>query len=163
MLFADDTAIYCSTLSSVDLQRLLNEDLQSARQKLAEWSQINSECLKNKVYDYWRNAKTKSPWLTAKLLIEEDSLERVQQFKYLGVVINENLDWTEHIDHIYTKIAKRLWLLNRIKYLLPRRPRELIFNSLILPILNYGDVVWWDRCNTVLMDRINSGSTKQSS
>ena len=151
LLFADDTAIYYSASSSVDLQRILNEDLDRVKNWLND-HRLTLNVSKTK-FMIIGGTQRLNRLGSLKLLIEEDSLERVQQFKYLGVVINENLDWSEHIDHIYTKIAKRLGL-RKIKYLLPSTSRELIFNSLILPILDYGDIVWVDRCNTLLMDRI---------
>ena len=86
--------------------------------------------------------------------IDEDPLEQVEHFKYLGVVINENLTWSDHIDSIQTKVAKRLGILKRIRHLIPRKSREIVFNTLILPILDYGDIVWGDRFNNTLMDHL---------
>ena len=42
-------------------------------------------------------------------------LEEVQSCKYLGVMINNNLTWHDHIEFIKSKINKKLGLLKRIK------------------------------------------------
>ena len=56
--------------------------------------------------------------------------EEAQSFTYLGLVINENLVWEEHIDKINRKQG-RFW---RIKSSLPQNARLIFFNSFILPL-----------------------------
>jgi hypothetical protein len=66
----------------------------------------------------------------------------VNNNKYLGVTITANFTWSEHIDRISVKVNQRLGLLHRIKHLLPLNARILFYNSLVLPIFDYADVVW---------------------
>ncbi|CAB4000393.1 Hypothetical predicted protein [Paramuricea clavata] len=49
-------------------------------------------------------------------------------------------------------VAKRLGLLKRVKHLLPRQSRELVYKTVIQPVLEYGDIV--DRFNNTLMERL---------
>ena len=56
-------------------------------------------------------------------------------------MINNILSWHEHIDYIKFKINKKLGLLRRIKNYLPIHNR-LFFNSYILPIFDYADIIW---------------------
>ena len=62
------------------------------------------------------------------------------------------MEWSDHIDYIQSKVAKRLGLLKRVKHL-PVKSREIIYNTMIQPILDYGDIVWGDRFNQTQMDR----------
>ena len=71
------------------------------------------------------------------LRIEEDEIEHVGCYKYLGVIISETLSWADHVE----SIQKRLGILRRIKHLLPRHSRQTVVNSLILHLLDYGDLV----------------------
>ena len=73
-------------------------------------------------------------------------------FKYLGITISSNFTWSDHVDCISAKINQRLGLLRRIKHLLPLNARLLFYNSLILPIFDYADIVWGDKNNSVLMN-----------
>ena len=57
------------------------------------------------------------------LTIKEKELDRVNFYKYLGVIINENLSWTDHVDYIKNKVSQRFGVLQRIKHLLPRDTR----------------------------------------
>ena len=53
--------------------------------------------------------------------------------------------------HIRNKINKKLNLLRRIKPYLPLSARITFFNSFILPLFDYGDIIWGDRGNASLM------------
>ena len=78
-------------------------------------------------------------------------VEGVEDFKYLGVTFSSDMTWSDHIDHLSAKINKRLGLLKRIKHLLPRFARLLYYNSLVLPLFDYGDIIWGDKNNSTLM------------
>ena len=51
-----------------------------------------------------------------------------------------------------SKVNQRLGLLRRIKHLLPFTARLLFYNSLVLPISDYADLVWGDKNNVTLMN-----------
>ena len=57
--------------------------------------------------------------------------------KLLGLQIDKNLDWKEHINCIIKKVNSRLSLLRRIKCFLPQFAHMLFYNSMIQPILDY--------------------------
>ena len=133
-LFADDTVLYCSSQSARDPQTMLNQDLD----RLAQWLYEHKLTL--------NVSKSKFMLLNTleefTLTIKEKDLERVNSYKYLSVIINETLSWTDHVDHIKTKVSQRLGVLQRIKHLLPRDTRELFVKVMVLPILDYADVTW---------------------
>ena len=54
------------------------------------------------------------------LKIEEDELSRESSYKYLGIIINENMTWGDHIASLQKKVTKRIGLLKRINHLIPR-------------------------------------------
>ena len=87
--------------------------------------------------------------------IEDVPLEEIQSYnnnnKLVGVAINKNLTWHDYIDYIKAKINKKLGLLRRIKNYLPLKCRLLFYNSYILPLFDYADLVWGDRGNETLM------------
>lgn len=51
------------------------------------------------------------------LLVEQDELENVREFKYLDIVINQHLTWQDHIEMLHSKVAQRLGVLKRIRHL----------------------------------------------
>lgn len=72
-------------------------------------------------------------------------LDEVSSFEYLGIVINNRLTWQDHVDQKFLKINKQLGLLKRIRYCLPLDARLLFFNSYVLSLFDYADIVWGDR------------------
>ena len=58
------------------------------------------------------------------------------------------MEWSDHIYYIQSKVAKRLGLLKRVKHL-PVKSREIMYNTMIQLILDYGDIV-----NQTQMDRL---------
>ena len=52
------------------------------------------------------------------------------------------------------KINQRIGLLRRAKMFIPLKPRLTIYNALILPLFDYANIVWGDKSNTNLMDRL---------
>ena len=65
--------------------------------------------------------------------------------------MNETLTCSDHVDYISAKVNQRLGILRRIKHLLLIHTRELCIKSMILPGLDYIDIVWEDKQNKTLM------------
>ena len=69
-------------------------------------------------------------------------LEQQRYFKYLGVVVNESLSWNNHVSYIASRVYPKLKLLNRISSFLSPAILLKIYKMTILPILDYGCIVW---------------------
>ena len=80
-----------------------------------------------------------------------DNVNNVNRFKYLGIFISSGFTWTNHVEYIAGKINQRLGLLNHIKHLLPFSAHLLFYNSLVMPLFDYADLVWGDKHNVILM------------
>ena len=92
--------------------------------------------------------------------IFDHNVNNVNSFKYLGIFISSDFTWTKHVEYIAGKINQRLGLLNRIKHLLPFSARLLFFNSLVMPLFDYADLVWGDKHNVTLMTSLQVLQTK---
>ena len=55
-----------------------------------------------------------------KLKIRNNELEVVQKRKYLGVTIDNSLNWKEHIKSVSTKVPKAIGFLKHSKMFLPQ-------------------------------------------
>ena len=62
--------------------------------------------------------------------------------KFLGVIIDKNLTWYDHIHYIYDKISKGVGILSKLKYMLPMCILKLIYNAIISPYISYCNIVW---------------------
>ena len=149
-LFADDTALYCTASTAAELQLKLNEDLDLVNDWLTT-HKLTLNVSKTKLMVIAGRQKL-ARVEEIELLVNENTIEQTDSFKYLGVKLNETMEWSDHVDYI--QAAKRLGLLKRVKHLLPVKSREIMYNTMIQPILDYGDIVWGDRFNQTQMDRL---------
>ena len=78
--------------------------------------------------------------------------DSVNKFKYLGIMLASDFTWSDHVEYVISKVNQRLGLLSRIKHLLPFTARLLFYNSLVLPVFDYDDLVWGDKNNVTLMN-----------
>ena len=151
-MFADDMAFYCSETSATDLQRKLNYDLQSISSWLQE-HKLTLNIKKSKFMIIGSQVKLKN-FQDVQLVLEQDSLENVTEFKYLGIIINQHLTWHDHVEILHSKVAQRLGVLKHMRHLLPVYARKLYVMTMIVPLLNYASVVWGDKNNKTLMNSL---------
>lgn len=74
--------------------------------------------------------------------IDGNTIERVRFTKFLGVYIDEDLNWKHHTAQISKKISKSLGILNRVKYILPRQILITLYLTMIHPYLIYCNIIW---------------------
>ena len=70
-------------------------------------------------------------------------MERVIAFKLLGVHVASNLKWSQHVDAITSKAAKRLHFFKQLKRSgTGRDDLRCFFTTVIRPVLEYACPVW---------------------
>ena len=149
-LYADDTVLYCFSKEPHQLESKLNADLYN----VAMWLKANKLTLnltktKSMLIGSNRKLVNISPM---SLFIFDCKLDSVSTFRYLGIKLASDFTWSDHVEHVISKVNQRLGLLRRIKHLLPFTARLLFYNSLVLPIFDYADLVWGDKNNVELMN-----------
>ena len=76
------------------------------------------------------------------ILIDNTPIGRVQEHKFLGIIIHENLSWKPHITSICDKVAKVIGILSKSRRYLPSVTLKTLYNSLFLPYINYCNLIW---------------------
>ena len=76
-----------------------------------------------------------------KIILSEHVIEQCKHAKFLGVYIDERLNWDEHIKQVSGKISKNLGALRHLKNILTCKLLQLVYNSLILPYLTYYNII----------------------
>ncbi len=76
------------------------------------------------------------------LRMNNEVVERVNTFKYLGVYLDTHLTFDFHIDKVYKKTCSKVGLLKKVRYLVDRPTASTLYKSLVLPHLDYCDVVY---------------------
>ena len=70
------------------------------------------------------------------------TIKREKSIKFLGVLIDENITWKDHIQTIENKISKNIGILFKAKCLLNRKCLRSIYFSFINCYLNYANIAW---------------------
>ena len=76
------------------------------------------------------------------LKINNVKLDRVYEYRYLGVYLDDSLSWSNHVNYTANKISKTNGMLKRLSYLLPKHILTTLYNSLINPYLHYCILTW---------------------
>ena len=75
------------------------------------------------------------------LSINNSPIKRVNSHKHLGIVLNDKLTWTDHVEPICKRASKKLRLLNRNRQTFSRNVLVKLYKSTILPMVEYGSVL----------------------
>ena len=73
------------------------------------------------------------------------AIDRLTSFKYLGVTTDEKWNWKAHVRNLIKKLGHRICVFNRICHMLDTKSRIAYYNGLVLPHLDYGDILWGDQ------------------
>ena len=84
------------------------------------------------------------------LKIDNINIEYVNFFNFLGLTIDSRLTWENHTINMSNKCLRIIGTLNRIKYFVPLNIRLMLYNTLILPHLNYCVTAWGYQCNRII-------------
>ena len=77
------------------------------------------------------------------LSLGNQTLDKVQSVKILGVLLQENLKWDAHVNGMVTRANKRIYMLRTLKpFRLPIEDLILVYTGYIRPIVEYAVPVW---------------------
>ena len=108
-----------------------------------DWLAVNklSLNLKKTKYMLFHHHNKKLP-NNIPLEINLTEIERVTNFIFLGVIINEHLTWKPHIDKICRKISKYIGIFNKLKHYLPQHILRILYCSIVQSHLSYAILTW---------------------
>ena len=150
-LFADDTSLYIVVEDEYATSAILNSDVDIihawSQQWLVTFNPKKTQCMtiSKKVI------KPHHPPIYMNNVI----IQEVEEHEHLGLIFQEDGNWTGHIDYIISKATPRLNLLRTLKFKLSRSQLQTIYFSFIRPILEYGDVIW-DNIPNYLKDKLEN-------
>ena len=140
-IFADDTTLH----SSADSMSQVQSSLQSGLNDVSEWCCLNQMMIqpkKTKCMVITSRQKHQLKPLTLNLSIDSNTIEQVHTHKVLGVLIDDQLRWENHISSLSKKLARSLFLLNRLKFYIDADARKIFFSAHCLSHINFASTVW---------------------
>ena len=146
-LFADDTNLFIVDDNLGDLSTRTNKCLD----EIYQW------CLANKLTINLDKTNYTIFFPSRKTSVENFNINignfKIQYTtccKYLGILIDNKLDWQDHIDFIYKKLLKFCGIFYKIRDLLPFQCLKMVYFSFVYTHLLYGIEIYANTCSTYL-------------
>jgi hypothetical protein len=156
--FADDAKIYTEVRSGEDIDEL-QRSLDSLVLWAGEW-QLNISIKKCFTFDVLLQRNSEIFYSNS---IEDHELDNVSTVKDLGVALDINLKFHDHISQVAAEAKKRCFLIYRCFNC--RNSSSLLrgYKSYILPILNYCTSVWSPSLiqDIILIESVQRAFTKR--
>jgi len=137
IMFADDTNLFYSHKNLNVLYNTVNMELLN----INEWFKANKLSLNIKKTTYTLfHSFYKKPTLPQNLpnvTIDGAKVERKQVNKFLGILVDENLSWNQHVDYIENKISKNIGILYKTRHILDKKSLTQLYFSFIHSYLTH--------------------------
>ena len=155
-IYADDTTLIepiCTFAHSTQNKNMhdLSMEINNELEKIVQWLALNKLSLNAKktkfMIFHYKQKKIKD--IIPKLIINKVVIERVNDFNFLGITIDEHMTFKSHVNKISAKIACTIGTMKRLKHFLPTSILKTLYNSLILPHLTYGIILWGKRLKRI--------------
>ena len=147
-LFADDTAI---VLHHRDLKTLINI-AEMNMLKLQEWFTLNRLDLSIEKSNFmlFHNRNKKGHENIQKLKIGTKFITRTKFIKYIGLTIDENLTWENHINDICCSLTKFFSIFYNIRHIINPHIARCIYYACIYSKIKYGIEIYGSASKTRL-------------
>ena len=139
-LYADDTAVSVSGTSTDELNTKLNDKLE----EVARWMNTNRLTLNVKKTNIMTFGTTHTLNKLGELNVTNsgETVSVVEQTKYLGVILDRKLNFSDHVQYIKKKCIGRIKMLTKLRPIVGEQISLDLYKSLMIPLLDYADVVY---------------------
>lgn len=148
-VFADDTLVSCSGKPE-EIGPIMNEALDN----MNEWLKVNKLKInidKTKCMVLTSSERTCKKYFNNNgevssicIKINGRALDTVEEFKYLGVIIDQHLKLNTHVQNVAMKLRRKTGFLSRIARHISPWARLIVYKTIVSPHLDYCCTLLWD-------------------
>ena len=156
--FADDTTVFVSGTDA----KLLFDEANECLNNVHTWFCANKLSLnagKTK-YVIISPSNKNTAFSDCNLYIKDNKLTRIghsqidRSCKFLGINIDESLNWKQHVSYVSSKISRSLFAIKQFKAFLPYNSLRTLYFSMVQPYLTYG-ILAWGNADAGVLHRLN--------
>jgi hypothetical protein len=131
--YADDSAIV-SLISDED-----ESDYKKCIEYVTQWCKdkflvLNTAKTKEIIFSNCRDSRSRNP-----IIVNGSEIEQVNQFKYLGVMLDSKITFQAHVNSIYRKMNQKMYFIRRLnQHKLSNKMKKMAFDAFVQPHLLYG-------------------------
>lgn len=137
-MFADDTLVYVKSGNLLQAISMINYDLRI----ISNWLKVNklklnvnkSKCMLLGKHSIIQNVDIE---------IDNEIIEILDSFKYLGIILDSNLKFQEYFENLIKKLSCKVGYFKRVSVNLSLFSKKTIYNSIIYPNFLYCPSVLW--------------------
>ena len=153
-MHADESAFYTYGHNNIsEITHMLKSDLCD----VSKWLNANTRSLHiSKTSSMLLCTRQKHHHLsqsTLNLSLDNQVVEQVDSYKYIGVTIDQDLSFNIHVENIINKISRCLG--TRSSPFLPLASRKTLYNTPVLPHSDYCCILW-DVCSDTNISRLQN-------
>lgn len=147
-LFADDTNIFISGKNYKELSDIGN----SIITEINTWMASNKLSLNHDKTCFIVFNRSIQSSHELNLVLKDTKLTQVSSIKFLGVTLDENLNWKNHLNELHSNITKFCGIFFKIRNKMPSKILKNLYFATIYPKLLYGIELYANTCPTFLYD-----------
>jgi hypothetical protein len=147
IMFADDSNLFTSGSNLPDMINTINEQIPL----LVDWLRANRLSLNiAKTHFMIFGLKNKAIAENINITIGGSKLEIVTSTKFLGIILDSNLNFKQHISSTTKKIAKSIGIISIARRNLNQKTLLQLYFSFVYPYLSYCVLTWGNSPATTL-------------
>ena len=77
-------------------------------------------------------------------------MERCLFYKYIGVYIDDKLNWTKHVNYLCEKLSKMSGMFSKLRHICDLKLLKTIYFALVESHLQYCNIIWGNASQSVL-------------
>ena len=105
-------------------------------------------------YVHYSNKDNKITFGNKSIIFGGKTLKRVKETKFLGVIIDENLNWNSQIKHFGKKITSTISSLYEMRRIITKNLKTSVYNAQINSHLAYGISIWGSSASRVKLKNL---------
>ena len=138
LLFADDTNLFCNGTDLQQMEKCINDELA----QISQWLKVNTLSLNVKKTNYMLFTRSRNRPLKLNIVIDNESIGEVRRTKFLGVFIDNKLNWKDHITYISGKISRGIGMIIKARNYLNQDGLLALYHAFIYPYFTYCNHIW---------------------
>ena len=136
--FADDMSLYCSRTTELEACKDASSALSVLHQAIQDIGlEINAEKTTSMIISPHRRSQSHQQ-AHCSIYCKDKKVSMVTESRLLGVIVDNNLTWSAHVDTVYSKVARKIGAMKRTSRQLSLKARGSFFLSVIQPDLEYA-------------------------
>ena len=146
ILFADDTNLFCTNDKLYSLVNKINVELV----EIFTWVRVNKLSLNIEKTNFMLFTPKGFSRNIDHITIDGQRIEEVRHTEFLGVILDNKLNWHAHCEYICGKMSKGISIIIKARKVFNEATLLSLYNSLILPYLSYCIHIWGKTYDTHL-------------